>query len=1054
MAALAFTDLLRRINRLLNVRGREWPLLGFLLAHFATSQLTMTLLQSTHLGLLLNVFGRESLPFYFLAKGVCLLGISWFYSVGLIGRISRQLEILSFLAMLCLALLVTRVLILVDAGWVNLSYLGLSVFAEVFVSIFTLQCWGLYSDCMDSRQSKRLMPLIGAGGTLGAIIGGWLASILAHPLGAENLLIVCFFFTTCVCLLSFRLLTGALSESPAGVSEEEQGQLWSSMLSKSKKLFGMVLSHRLLLIFMLIIMSVKLGSNLTEYQQQVLLRQNLSKDGITAFLGSFLAATNLLALLLQLFFENRLIQSFGPLFGLLSTPFCQSLAALAFFGMPGLMTNSIGRSAEQLTHKSIYKTSVNLVYLSFPSELRRRLRVVINGLLECFAILPFVLITFLLPKLPLQGFSLGTLAAALFAIILVFALRRPYQQQLQDALQSRPLKVDAELEDDPLYSARSYAQLAESNLQSDDLRRIRFALELMMRRELPLGPELLEPLLLHRDSQIRRQAVSTLARYGGQQQNPAVFGLLAAEAEPEVRQAAIRSLRNWSDERNNKALSLYLDDPDPGVQAETLVALFTCGGIEGILRAGSRLKDLLKSEQESELKAAAYVIGEIGSAYFRKDLARLLNHPETRIQLEAIRAIGKSPDEYWISQLLARLGSSQSALAQQVGLSLRHFPGPQIVPALAAAYERQESIQGPEGDIRLRAEIIRILDAFEGKDSIQLLQSWLQRADWRLKAPILRVLNHLYHSADEFNEQLLYLEIQSVLRDAYACVEVLWLLRSEQDPRVELLANEIAFGLRYNQDLVFRLLALLYEPERIVQASLNYASGDSHYKALSLDLLSQMLGRSLGPPIINLLEDAPLDKKVSFARAQALLAEREDRRWWERPLIQDHIRLRQLARWCRYNKGDQDLGALKPMLDTIYLLKQTPLFASLAIEQLEPVARVCKPESFEADEIIFAEGTPGKALYIIRSGSVQVESEGRRLASLQTNEVFGEVEVLHAAPHLATIRTLEPCELLVISRQDFSDLIEDYPAFARGLVEILFDRLRSAFERARGEFPK
>ena len=39
----------------------------------------------------------------------------------------------------------------------------------------------------------------------------------------------------------------------------------------------------------------------------------------------------------------------------------------------------------------------------------------------------------------------------------------------------------------------------------------------------------------------------------------------------------------------------------------------------------------------------------------------------------------------------------------------------------------------------------------------------------------------------------------------------------------------------------------------------------------------------------------------------------------------------------------------------------------------------------------------------------------------------------------------------MISRQDFSDLIEDSPAFAKGLVEILFERLRAAFERARGE---
>ena len=1052
----AFNLLLSRLGRLLDVRGREWPLLGIGLSHLALAMLLMTLLQSVHLGLLLNSFGRGALPLYFLAKGAFLLLISLFYSLRVIGRVSRQTEMLSFLALLGLVLLGSRILMIGSGPWEVGLYLGLSVFAEGFISMFTLQCWGLYSDIMDSRQSKRLMPLIGAGGTVGAMLGGWLASFLARPLGAENLLFVCFFLVSCLSLLTIQLLIRHLETplTPTTVAQQPEG-----LLKGLQAILAQVFGHRLLLQFMLLIMCVKLGVNLAEYQQQVLLRESFGKDGITAFVGSWLAVTYLLALLFQILAENRLLQAFGPLFGLITTPLCLAAAAGGFLLSPTLLSNAIGRSAEQLTQKSIYKTSVNLVYLAFPSELRRRLRVVINGLLEFFAIVPFVAITLLLPALPLQGYSLGVLAAALLALGLVFALRKPYQQQLQSALQNHPLRQDEG--EDPYYSAHSYAQLAESSLQSQDLTRLRFGLELLQRRRLPLPASVLEPLLEHGESAIRQLAAKTLADYGGPEQTPALLGRLAREPDPDVRRGLVASLGSWVDEQSNAALRIWLHDPDTGVRAETLVVLFLRGGIEGILCAGAELKALLRSDQAQDLKAATYVIGRIGSKYFRQDLSRLLDHEDSGVELEAIKAAGASPDPSWLKPLIERLARRGRGVQAQSRHSLQHFPAELLLPAIEQAYTHDEALHGVQGDVSLRRELIRTLEACPGPATLQLLLSWLQRADWRLKYPLLRVLNHLQAEAPgRINERVVYLEIQSVLREGFACLEVLWLLRRQQGKaaapsRYDLLISELELWQRYTQELLFRLLALLYDPERINQAALNYASGEAHYRALSLDLLTQMLGRSLGPPVVHLLEDAPLDKKINFARGAALLAERHDSAWWERPLVRDHPQLRQLAAWCRYNPqqhlqtGADASSGIHTMLDTIYLLKQTPLFANLGLDQLEPVARVCRPQSCAAGQVVFAEGTPAKALYVIRTGQVTVEANGRQLATLKETDVFGEVEVLHAAPHLATIRALSDCEFLVISRQDFADLIEDYPAFAKGLVEILFERLRAAFERAR-----
>ncbi len=82
------------------------------------------------------------------------------------------------------------------AVWVARAfYVWVSVFALFAVSIL----WGLMADIFHSAQAKRIFGLIGIGGTLGAMAGAGITSLLAQSLGVVNLL-----------LLSLVLLEGAV----------------------------------------------------------------------------------------------------------------------------------------------------------------------------------------------------------------------------------------------------------------------------------------------------------------------------------------------------------------------------------------------------------------------------------------------------------------------------------------------------------------------------------------------------------------------------------------------------------------------------------------------------------------------------------------------------------------------------------------------------------------------------------------------------------------------------------------------------------------------------
>jgi AAA family ATP:ADP antiporter len=88
------------------------------------------------------------------------------------------------------------------------------VWYSVFNLFATMVFWALMADRFSLEQSKRLFGVIAVGGTIGAIVGPWLASTLARPLGAPALLLVSAAFL-CLAVGAAWLVTRLQPETPA-----------------------------------------------------------------------------------------------------------------------------------------------------------------------------------------------------------------------------------------------------------------------------------------------------------------------------------------------------------------------------------------------------------------------------------------------------------------------------------------------------------------------------------------------------------------------------------------------------------------------------------------------------------------------------------------------------------------------------------------------------------------------------------------------------------------------------------------------------------------------
>src|SRR3954465_2155539 len=138
--------------------------------------------------------------------------------------------------------------------------------------------------------------------------------------------------------------------------------------------------------------------------------------------------------------------------------------------------------------------------------------------------------------------------------------------------------------------------------------------------------------------------------------------------------------------------------------------------------------------------------------------------------------------------------------------------------------------------------------------------------------------------------------------------------------------------------------------------------------------------------------------------------------------------------------------------DTARLLARVPLFADLSERDLQQLAQVAVPRSYEQGQAIFREGDTGDTCYVVREGCVRVtrrHSDGRviTLAELRPGEMFGELAMFGGETRSASVEALEPTRALAILSGDLRRLLAQHPEIAVQILGGLPNRLPDANER-------
>jgi CRP-like cAMP-binding protein len=111
-------------------------------------------------------------------------------------------------------------------------------------------------------------------------------------------------------------------------------------------------------------------------------------------------------------------------------------------------------------------------------------------------------------------------------------------------------------------------------------------------------------------------------------------------------------------------------------------------------------------------------------------------------------------------------------------------------------------------------------------------------------------------------------------------------------------------------------------------------------------------------------------------------------------------------------------------------------------------ARVGK--TYSPGKMLFRDGDPGDAMYVIQDGRVrifkEVRGEQKTMAYLGPGEFFGEMALLNGKPRTASAEVVEETRILVLDAKTFGGMIRNNGEIAARLIKRLAHRLDSANE--------
>ena len=942
------------------------------------------------------------------------------------------------------------------------------IWVEIVVAISLMQFWGFASSSFEPQQAKRLFGIIGGGGSFAVMLIGMNLKPFVNVFGTDELLFVAAGFLVIASVFGIQSIQ-YFNKIPA-----KKGAAKKVSEKKKRKKDPFIIGIGTIVALSAIV------TMLVDYQFKMIASSAFPNEAdLVAFFGSFYSIAGAASIIMQFFITGPLLSRFGILIGLLILPFFLIAGSATLLFAPVLISASFAKFSDQTFKFTINNSSLELLWLPVPPNIRKYIKPQIGGTVKAIAEgLSGLLVFFLVKIIELQFLSviaLGAIVAWLFTSIRVKA---NYVKQLETAISKR--QIDFEDLNVDVQDAAMVKTIEQTLSSKDEIQQL-FALEIIEGLPLSSWKDSLERLFkegsvdvrkrilsmawdeefilsnediistMKKDDDVAIEAIMVAGRRKLTEILPDLEPLLSADSLP-TRAAAAAAILLLEADHTDKAeavLIKMLDDDDESTQATALNRLVYNNSI----LPQEKLIEFLKNEGSVISNVSLTIAEKRENPELIPGIISNLDIPKARAQ--ARRTLNKFTDDLVIEEFEKLLSYSDLSRNLRLGIirALREYPNDKPIDMLLGQLDKDDQDVYNEAVDSLLA--IARLHPFGEEKKTKITK------EIRMVATRLYALNEAIKLIpDDDNKFLMYDYLNNEIQNTLPTLLKLGVIDIPDTP-IETYIHTVKSGdpaklpflLEFFENIFSKeerdIINPLIEPISLTERS---TIGHSHFKDLPNNL-DTVITESVYSP--NKWESViALDYLIKTEKMNVF----KELDWSNVPVTDANKEL--LTRTIEKNgtnlefipidsfKLEDTKLSMYSTLEKTIILKSVDLFKTIPAENLSRISQITEEVQFEANTQIFAEGDYGDSLFIVVNGNVKIHKGDLELVTLGKGSCLGEMALLDDEPRSADATVTEEDSILFkIEQEGFYEVMGSQSDIMEGIIKLLTGRLRDANEK-------
>jgi hypothetical protein len=316
-------------------------------------------------------------------------------------------------------------------------YVHQAVLGAILVSGF----WSVISETFDPRSARKVMGTVGAGATLGGIVGAVIAERAAVLLGAGGVLPVLAVLQLaaagCLTILAGRAPATATDPSTTATAVERP-------LAVADTLRNLVRVALLRQLAILVVLGT-VAAAMLDYVFKARASAAFSGDDLLRFFAAFYGGVGVLTALVQWMVGRVALERWGLARTIGALPVAVAGFSAAALAVPGLPTTVAARASENVLRNSLYRQAYEALYTPLPAQERRSTKTVVDVGVERVgdavggALVALVLLAGAAASAILLG---GAVALSLAGVWVARRVQRSYVEALERGLVARAIELD------------------------------------------------------------------------------------------------------------------------------------------------------------------------------------------------------------------------------------------------------------------------------------------------------------------------------------------------------------------------------------------------------------------------------------------------------------------------------------------------------------------------------------------------------------------------------------------------------------------------------------